>query len=218
MKQIQSELIPGYSSDVKPMELAIDQDIAFSSRSRLVIGTTYLFPAQIFHTKKTEYSITGYSNRAACYAIASDGTIIGIHTLSYSALRAIYLGRVTDTSEAPIVRAEMREGLYRPIRGTEFISNKKGGEPPIDAQEKDGVKVAIIKYPFALKVVGRSDFYTLVPERRDDGRYDMKVDVDGTLVVETRNDYEFEYIVPTKEMLESINPKADMAELKDFML
>lgn len=218
MKQIQTELIPGYSSDAKPMELAIDQDIAISRQSRLVIGMTYLFPAQIFHTKKTEYSITGYSNRAACYAISNDGTIVGIVTLSYSALRALYLGRVTENSRVPIVRAEIRDGLYRPIRGTEFISNKKGFKPTIEAQEKDGVKIAVIKYPFALKVVGRSDFYTLVPERRDDGRYDMKVDVDGTLVVETRNDYEFEYIVPTKEMLESINPTRDMAELKDFML
>ena len=218
MKQIQTELIDGYTSDIKPMELTPNQELALGRMSRLVIGAIYLFPAQVFHSKKTEYSPTGYSNRAACYEIAADGSIIAIRTLSYSALRAIYLGRITETSKIPIVRAENRDGLYRPVRGTEFISNKKGGEPPIDTIEKDGVKVRIIKYPFALKVTGRSDFYTTVLERRDDGRYDMQVDSNGNLAIATRNDYEFEYVVPTKEMLESMNPEKDMAKLKDYLL
>ena len=71
---------------------------------------------------------------------------------------------------------------------------------------------------FALKVTGRSDFYTTVLERRDDGRYDMQVDSNGNLAIATRNDYEFEYVVPTKEMLESMNPEKDMAKLKDYLL
>lgn len=220
MKQIQTELMPGYVADVKPMALTETQEASLSRQSRLVIGTTYLFPAQAFHSKKNEQSPTGWSNRAACYAIAPDGTITGIVTLSYSALRAAYLGRVTETSEAPAIEAEERDGVMRAKAnsGVAFISNIKGGRAPLAAVVLNGEKTAAITAPFALKVTGRSDFYTTVLERRDDGKFDMQVDAEGNLAIATRNDYEFEYVVPTKEMLESVNPAKDMAELKDFLL
>jgi len=221
MKQIVNELSNGYAADIKPMELTESQELALSRMSRLVVGATYLFPAQIFHAKPTENSATGFSNRAACYEIADDGSITGIKTLSYSALRAAYLGRVTADAEIPVIEAEEREGLKRAKAGqASFVSNIKGGQAPIQKLEKDGKKTAIITAPFALKVTGRGEFYTTILERRDDGRYDMQVDANGNLAITSRNDYEFDYVVPTKEMLESINPVKDMPELssKGFIL
>ena len=221
MKQIVNELSNGYTLDIKPMEVTETNEIALSRQSRLCIGSTYLFPAQVFHAKPIVFNNSGdtvISNRAACFEISEDGSLTGIKTMSYSALRALYLGRVTYDSDIPTIRAEIRDGLIRPIRGTAYISNKKGGEPPIEAYMKDGKKVAVIKYPFALKVTGRCEFYTTVLERRDDGRYDMQVEASGNLAIASRNDYEFEYIVPSQEMLESFNPMKDMPELKDYLL
>lgn len=219
MKQVQNEIVSGYNTDVKPMELTPNQELALGRMSRLVIGAIYLFPAQAFHTKKAEQSPTGYSNRAVCYEIAADGTVNAIKTLSYSALRAAYLGRVTETSAIPVIEAEDRDGLKRAKAGSvSFVSNMKGGQAPIAAKDHNGVKTAVITAPFAIKVTGRSDFYTTVLERREDGRYDMQVAEDGNLAIATRNDYEFEYIVPTKEMLSVMNPTKDCAELKDYFL
>lgn len=218
MKPIVNELRNGYTLDIKPMEVTESYELALSRMSRLIVGSTYLFPAQVFHAKPSKFSVTGFTNRAACYEIGEGVSITGIKTLSYSALRALYLGRVTPEDDVPVLRAEIRDGLIRPKRGTVFKSNIKGGEPPIEAYMKDGKKVVVIKYPFALKVTGRGEFYTTILERRDDGRYDMLVDADGNIAITSRNDYEFEYIVPSQEMLESVNPQRDMPELKDYLL
>lgn len=219
MKGIQTEIVSGYNADVKPMEATPNQELILGRMSRLIKGAIYLFPAQVFHTKKSGRSPTGYANRAVCYEFTADGTLNAIKTLSYSALRALYLGYVTEDYHIPMIKSEFRDGLIRPKKGmVNYISNIKGGEAPVEIRDLNGIKTIVIAYPFALRVTGRADFFTTVLNRREDGKYDMAVDPNGNLAIAIRNDYEFEYVVPSKEMLESVTPQKDVPELEEYFL
>lgn len=218
MKSLQNEVAKaGYADGLQPMSLTKTQESSLSRMSNLVTGNTYLFPAQVFHAKKNELSPTGVSNRAAAYEFDAAGNYIGVKTLSYSALRAAYLGKVTETSEAPEIEVEDRDGVQRAKRGqASFISNIAGGQAPIAIREVNGVKTAAIQSPFALKVTGRAEFYTTSMVRRDDGQYDMEAE-NGLLKIVTRNDYEFDYVTDIKAMSDQADPK-EMEALKDFLL
>lgn len=214
-----NEISATYNADIKHMNLTATQESAISRMSNLVIGNTYLFVPQLFHAKPNAQSPTGFSNRAACYEIDPAGNVVGVKTLSFSALRAAYLGKVKELEHIPQVESEERDGVIRAKRGAvSFVSNIAGGQAPISVKEVAGIKTAAITAHFALKVTGRSEYFTTVMNRREDGKYDMATNPDGTLQIQSRNDYDFQYVAPTAEMLKECNPAVDMAALKDYLL
>lgn len=187
-----------------------------STTPNLKTGAIYLILPQIAHSEPrlickadgTEKEVD--SNRFGAIEFI-DNQCTGIVSIAASLLRATYLS--DDMTQVPEVKMEFikdgwAKGLNRPIFGQDFNTPVLDQPAPIEIRPFIGVyKKIVMTKPFAFKVVGRKNYWSLIFQEDVLGRWDMLVDDDMNAKVQRRRDY----------VLEAVEIPAGKYDLKSFI-
>lgn len=140
---------------------------------RLRTDLTYVIMPQWVHSEKLATPINGRdkSNRIYAIGVDADGNAVQAISLSVNTLQARHFGLVKDNPALKISAIKNEDGLWRVGRGADQFSVFEVGSLPLTVVGKK----AYISRPFAFKVTGRGNCYTIsfTEKGAGSGKYDV---------------------------------------------